>query len=112
MSPALLLNVVRDADTDPRTLSEASVTQYLYERPVADRLADLAQLTEAERATTGPLTGGKAGNSLGTPSATLTASPLSCATSPTCRRTDHSGPACSYGATRNIRMRIDIGRTV
>jgi len=54
MSPALLLNVVRDADTDPRTLSEASVTQYLYERPVADRLADLAQLTEAERASLWP----------------------------------------------------------
>jgi hypothetical protein len=50
MSPAVLLNVVRQADASPRILSEASVAQHLYERPVADCLASLAQLTASERA--------------------------------------------------------------
>jgi len=50
MSPAVLLNVVRQADASPRTPSEASVAQHLYERPVADRLATLAQLTDSEKA--------------------------------------------------------------
>jgi hypothetical protein len=49
MSPALLLNVVRDADANHRTLSEASVAELLYDKSVVDRLTVLAQLTDSER---------------------------------------------------------------
>jgi hypothetical protein len=54
MSPAMLLNVVRDADASHRALSKISVAEHLYDKSVADRLTVLAQLTDSERATLWP----------------------------------------------------------
>ena len=50
MSPAILLNVVRQIDGSPRVLSDPSFEEFLYERSVIDRLVSLAQLTDSQRA--------------------------------------------------------------